>query len=457
MDLRDFIRVLRRHLVVIVAAVVIGLCSGAVVGLTTPQRYEASTQLLVNVDTGSDSTAVELTQGGSYAQQVVGSYSSVLTSSLVLQPVIDDLGLEATPETLARSVSTSVAPNGVIITATVSHPNPGQAARIANAIGDSFATMITDRLERREQNTSYQIRIVPVQPATVPTQPAAPNLPLSTALGAILGLGAGIGIALLREVLDRRIRTLTDVEKAVTAPVLGGVAFDPKASARPLIVANAPLDPRAEAFRSLRTNLRFLFPPHETGVFVVTSAGPSEGKSTTAANLAIALGEAGYRVALVDADLRKPRVAPLFGIEGAIGLTDVLIGRVAVSDVMQRWGRGTFFVLPSGTIPPNPAELLGSDAMITLVDDLKAAFDVVIIDAPPVLPVTDAAVLSRLTTGVLLVAAAEATTTDNLTAAAARIEAAEGRVLGTVVTMLPIRGADKTAYGTYGYGALTKA
>ncbi|BDZ39234.1 CpsD/CapB family tyrosine-protein kinase [Microbacterium suwonense] len=175
-----------------------------------------------------------------------------------------------------------------------------------------------------------------------------------------------------------------------------------------------------------------------------------------AGNLAIALGESGYRVALVDADLRKPRVAGLFGIEGGIGLSDVLIGRVVVSDVMQRWGRGTVFLLPAGTTPPNPAELLGSDAMAALVEDLKAAFDVVIIDAPPVLPVTDAAVLSRLTTGMLLVAAAEATTIDNLTAAAARIDSADGTVLGTVVSMLPIHGADKTAYGTYGYGVPTK-
>ncbi|SJN40833.1 Tyrosine-protein kinase Wzc [Microbacterium esteraromaticum] len=457
MDLRDFIRVFRRQLVVIIAMTVIGLCAGAIVGLVTPQRYEASTQLMVSVDAGSTSSPVELTQGNSYAQQVVESYRSVLTSSLVLQPVIDDLGLDLTTDQLAAKVSTSLGTRGVIITTTVSDANPGQAARIANAIGDSFATVITDELERREQATSYRIRIIPVQPATVPTKPVAPNLPLSIMLGAVLGLGAGIGIALLRQVLDRRIRTLDDVEKAVAAPVLGGVALDPEASARPLIVANAPHDPRAEAFRSLRTNVRFLFPPHGTGVFVVTSPGPSEGKSTTAANLAIALGESGYRVALIDADLRKPRVASLFGIEGAIGLSDVLIGRVSVNDVIQRWGRGTFFVLPSGTVPPNPAELLGSDQMSTLIDDLKAAFDVIIIDAPPVLPVTDAAVLSRLTTGALLVAAAEATTTDNLTAAAERIVAVDGKVLGTVVTMLPVRGADKTAYGTYGYGALAKA
>ncbi|MBN8205347.1 polysaccharide biosynthesis tyrosine autokinase [Microbacterium esteraromaticum] len=455
MDLRDYIRVLRRHLVVVIAATLIGLSAGTLAALLTPQRYEASTQLMVAVDTGDSATSWEMNQANSYAQQVVESYRRVVTSSLVLQPVVDDVGLDFTTQQLASKVDVGVATRGVILTVTVTDANPGQAARIANAIGDSFSTVITDRVEQRD-GAAYSIRIVPLQTATVPTTPAAPNVPMYIALGTLLGLGAGIGIALLRGTLDRRIRRIEDVDKAI-GPVLGGIALDPKAAARPLIMANAPRDPRAEAYRSLRTNVRFLFPIDETGVFVVTSAGPAEGKSTTAANLAIALGEAGYRVALVDADLRKPRVAGLLGIEGAIGLTDVLIGRVAVNDVIQRWGRGTFFALPAGTVPPNPAELLGSDAMRTLIDDLKAAFDVVIIDAPPVLPVTDAAVLSRLTTGVILVVAADVTSGDHLAAAADRITAADGRVLGAVVTMLPIRGADKTAYGTYGYGALAKS
>jgi len=457
MDLRDFIRMLRRQLVVVIAATIIGVCAGAVVGLTTPQRFDASTRMLIAVDSGTSSSAVELNQGSSYAKQVVESYRSVLTSSLVLQPVIDDLGLDLTSAQLAGKVRSSVATQGVIITATVSDANPGQAARIANALADSFSEVITDQLEGRDQAAAYRIRVITVQPAGVPTTAAAPNLPLSLALGAVLGLAAGAGIAVLRELLDRRIRTLADVDAAVDAPALGGIPFDPQIASRPLVVATAPRDPRAEAFRSLRTNVRFLFPGTGPGVFVVTSAGPSEGKSTTAANLAIAFAESGYRVALVDADLRKPRVAEAFGVEGAIGLSDVLIGRVGVSDVMQRWGQGTLFLLPAGTMPPNPAELLGSSAIQTLTDDLKAAFDVIIIDAPPVLPVTDAAVVSRIATGVLLVAAAESTTTDDLAAASARIEAVDSHVLGTVVTMLPIRGADKSAYGTYGYGALASA
>ncbi len=458
MDFHDVIRALRRHLLVVTAATVIGVCAGAVTGLLTPQRFESSVQQLVSVDAGAAASSAELAQASSYALQVTESYRSIITSTLVLRPVIDDLGLELSPTELAVKVRTSVATQGSLITTTVSDPNPGQATRIANAIAESFSTAITEELESREQATAFSIRIVTVQPGVVPTTAAAPNLPLSIALGALLGLAAGVGLAILRSVLDRRIRTLDDVDRAVEAPVIGGIVYDRAVRKRPLIVATAPNDPRAEAYRALRTNLRFLFPTDGTSaVFVVTSAGPSEGKSTTAGNLALALADAGYRVALLDADLRKPRLAKLFGIEGAVGVTDVLLGRVAAHEVMQRWGRNTLFLLPAGTTPPNPAEMLGSYAMQVLIDDLGAAFDVVIIDAPPVLPVTDAAVLSRLATGVLLVAAAEATTTDNLTAAAARIEAAEGRVLGTVVTMLPIRGADKTAYGTYGYGALAKA
>ncbi|MDQ0613802.1 succinoglycan biosynthesis transport protein ExoP [Microbacterium sp. W4I4] len=453
MDLRDLIRVARRQMAVLVAATIIGLCGGLIYSMLTPERYQASVQLMITVDTADASTTGELNLANSYAVQVAESYRAVLNSTLVLRPVIEDLGLGYTAGALASKVTTSLAPRGVIITATVSDGNPGQAARIANAIGESFSTVIADQVERRDEATAYTVKIVTVQPASVPVTPAAPNVPLSITLGAILGLAVGIGLALLRTVLDRRIRTLDDVDKAVDAPVIGGVPFDATSSSRPLAVTSDPHDPRAEAYRTIRTNLRFLFPPNEVGVFVVTSAGPSEGKSTTAANLAIALSESGYRVALIDADLRKPRVAGLFGVEGTIGLTDVLVGRVSISDVMQRWGRGTLFLLPAGTRPPNPAEMLGSSAMEMLVLDLKAAFDVVIIDAPPVLPVTDAAVISRIATGVLLVAAAGATTTDHLSAAAERIHTADSRVLGTIITMLPTRGADKTAYGRYGYSA----
>src|SRR5699024_2401851 len=169
------------------------------------------------------------------------------------------------------------------------------------------------------------------------------------------------------------------------------------------IVHDDPRSPRTEAFRTTRTNLQFFASNDHARVFVVSSAAPGEGKSHVVANLAVALAETGARVALVEADLRRPRLAQVMGIEGAAGLSDVLIARAPLEDVLQPWGPGNLVVLPAGQIPPNPAELLGSKKMRELLDMLRETADYVLIDAPPVLPVTDAAILTNYASGSLLV------------------------------------------------------
>src|SRR5690606_36194033 len=199
----------------------------------------------------------------------------------------------------------------------------------------------------------------------------------------------------LRHVLDTRVRSERDVELITDTAVIGGIVFDPKAATRPLIVQDDPRSPRAESFRTLRTNLQFLEVGQEGRTFVVTSSVQGEGKSTTTANLAIALADSGARVLLVDTDLRRPKIASYMGLEGSVGLTDLIIGRATPADVIQPWGRGRLSVLPAGTIPPNPSELLGSAAMGRLIESLRKDFDVILFDAPPLLPVTDAAILSR--------------------------------------------------------------
>ena len=449
MTIQDYLRVLRRNLVLVVSLLVIGLSIGAVTAITTPTRYSASTELFISAQTSS-ATPAELNLARTYAQQAASSYVAIISSSLVLQPVIDDLALDTTADALASQISASAATSSTAITLTVTDANPGQAARIANAVGDSFTTVVAEHLERPIDTRPSIVRIDTLEAAQVPVTPAAPNIPLIVTLGALLGLAAGVGAAALRAVLDNRIRSIEDVERAVTIPILGGIALDPHAREHPLAIAADPRDRRSEAFRALRTNVTFLAVGGDPAAFVITSAGPGEGKSTTAANLAIAFAETGSRVALLDADLRLPRVAEYFAIEGGIGLTEVLIGRVAASDAMQRWGRGALFVLPSGMIPPNPAELLGSAAMTNLIAELKQAFDIIIIDAPPVGLVTDAAVLSRQADGAILVAAAGKTHTPRLTDAVSSIESVGAKALGVVVTMLPTKGVDKTAYGVYG-------
>lgn len=455
MTVQDYVRLLRRNLVLLISLTLIGLCMGVLTAITTPTRYSASTQLLVSAQAGDTATPAELNLARGYAQQAVISYIDIMPSALVLQPVIDSLDLDLTVAQLSSKVTAAAASTtSTAITLTVSDHNPAQAARIANAIGDSFTAVVAEQLERPIDARPSLVRIDTLEAASVPVSPAAPNIPLTLTVGAMLGLAGGIGVAVLRAILDNRIRTIDDVERAVSAPTLGGIALDPEAKKRPLVVAADARDPRAEAFRSLRTNVKFLDLGEGPMALTVTSAGPGEGKSTTTANLAITFAESGVRVALIDADLRLPRIADYFSIEGGVGLTEVLIGRATASETLQHWGRGALFILPAGTIPPNPAELLGSAAMTVLLNDLKAAFDIIIIDSPPVGLVTDAAVLARQTQGAILVAAAGKTRANRLTDAEETIEKIGAKVLGTVVTMLPTRGADRTGYGVYGaYGA----
>lgn len=451
MQLKDYLALFRRNWLLIVAFTVLGGSLGTVAAVVTPTSYQASTQLYVSVR--NSGAAGDLAQSTNYARQAVTSYVGVVPTALVLDPVIASLGLDETVHDLADRVSATASLNSQVITVTATDPDPSQAAQVANAVATSFSEAVMTELERPVgTETTSRIRVENLEPARVPTDPASPNIRLNIAVGLLLGLALGIGVAVLRTVLDPRVHTISDVESIVDAPVLGGIAFDPDAAKRPLIVQAAPRDPRSEAFRRLRTNLQFFATPAEPPVFVVTSAAPAEGKSTTTANTALALAETGARVALLDADLRKPRVADIFHLEGAVGLSDVLAGRVALSQVIQPWGTGKLFVLPAGTLPPNPAELLGSAAMVRLLAELRTAFDYIVIDAPPLLAVTDAAVISHRATGAILIAAAGSSRRPQLENAVKALESVDARLLGTVVTKVPTRGADSYGYGHYAYG-----
>ena len=452
MELRDYLRILHRNWILILALTILGGAGAYGYSLLQSPTYEASTQLYVSVR--SDSSGVsELAQGTNFARQAVVSFVDVVDSALVLDRVIDDLNLDTTAQRLASSIDASSPTNSVIISIRASNANAELAAAIANSVGKNFADVVVNQLEKPDGNTTSLVKVETIEPALVPTSPSAPHTPLNVALGIVIGLSLGLAFAILRAVLDTRIHSLHDIEAATEAPVLGGIAFDPDAKKRPLIVHADPRNPRAESFRSLRTNLQFVDVDGESRSFVVSSSGPGEGKSTTTANLAIALAETGARVALVDGDLRLPRVADYMGIEGGVGLTDVLIGRAELVDVLQQWGSGRLFVLPSGRTPPNPSELLGSQAMQRTLEALSDAFDYVLVDAPPLLLVTDAAVVSRFTSGVLMIAASGTTKKPQLTAAVQKLEAIGSRLFGVIVTMLPAKGPDSYGYGEYSYTA----
>jgi len=276
--------------------------------------------------------------------------------------------------------------------------------------------------------------------------PVAPKPLRNLGLGLLLGLLVGVGLAVLRERLDTTVKSNAVLTELTSAPTLGTVVFDPSAKRAPLVAQAGGRSPRSEAFRQLRTNLQFINVDQPPRVVVVTSSVPDEGKSSTAVNLAMSIAQAGRTVLLVEGDLRRPRAAEYLGLEGAVGLTNVLVGQVGVDDVLQPWGVGGLWVLPSGSIPPNPSELLASQNMIELLDSLRTRFDVVVIDSPPLLPVTDGAVTAARADGALLVVRYGSTTRAQVSAAAAALHAVDAKLLGCVMNMVSPKDSEAYSY-----------
>jgi succinoglycan biosynthesis transport protein ExoP len=449
-DLRDYLRILRKRWIIIVAATLLGTAASAAVTIATAPEYEAST--LVYIQVQSTGTVGELAQGSTFIQNQVKSFAEVVGTPRVLDSVITTLDLPDSAVGLAQSVVATAPLDTVNVKISVTRDDPMEAAEIANAVTASFREVVGDITASTGAVPTSQVTVSVLKDATTPLSPTSPNTPLNIVLGVIAGLAIGLTIAILREILDTRIRGERDVLALTDAPIIGGISFDPGASERPLIVQDDPRSVRAEAFRTLRTNLQFLEADAGARSFVVTSSIPSEGKTTTAANLAIALADSGAQVVLIDADLRRPKVSDYMGLEGAVGLTDVLIARAELADVLQPWGRGNLVVLPAGAVPPNPSELLGSRAMNALIKSLESEFDVVILDLPPLLPVTDAALVSKLTRGTLLVVAAGRTHKGEFAGAVSSLANVGANLAGVIITMMPTKGPDAYGYGRYGYG-----
>ncbi|WP_065962751.1 polysaccharide biosynthesis tyrosine autokinase [Curtobacterium sp. UCD-KPL2560] len=434
MNFHTLTRLIRRGWVLILGAVLLGIGGGVALDAVVTPQYRASTSLYVSVK--GTSTSSELAQGGSAAEQKVQTFANVARSAVVLQPVIDRLRLDTDVVGLARRVEAQSPIDSVLVSIAVTDTSAARAARTANAIGEQLSTVVTERLEKPTPDGVSPFVIETIQPALAPTAAVSPRLAVNVVGGALLGLLAGFAAAGLRLALDVRLEDREEIESITGAPAIGSIAFDRVVREQPLVVHANAVEQRSEEFRRLRTNLQFLEVERATRSFAVTSSVKGEGKSTTAANLAIALAQNGARVALVDADLRRPRIAHLMGIEGAAGLTDVLIGRMELSDALQPWGRDELVVLPSGQIPPNPAELLGTEAMRRVLAELESDFDVVIVDAPPLLPVTDAAILARLVGGTLLIASMSKTSRKQLAGAVATLRDTGTAPVGAVMTMV---------------------
>jgi len=444
-ELKDYLLILRRRWLLILVSALLGLAGASAATFAVTPEYVSNARVFVT--TSESTSSNEIAAGAQFSLQRVKSYADLATSRELAEMVIADLDLAVGPRELSNQVSAQVVADTVILEISVLDADPGRAQYLTQAYAEAMTVMIRE-LETPPGSTVSLVKGTIVDAASTPTSPVSPNPARNLALGAILGLLLGVGTAVLREVLDTSIKSPEEASAATSAPVLAAIAFDSATRSDPLVTSLPSHAPRAEAFRVLRTNLQFVDVDAESKVFVVTSALPSEGKTTTAVNLAITLTQAGQRVLLIECDLRRPKALSALGIDSAVGVTTVLVGKVSFTDAVQKHDGTDLHVLGSGSIPPNPAELLQSRAMADLLREARIAYDIVIIDAPPLLPVTDAALIAAQSDGALLVLRHGKTTRDQLAGVVDRLQQVDATTIGIVMNMVPNK---RSGYG-YGYG-----
>lgn len=448
MDFNELLRLLRRRWKSIAAMFVLAVALSAALSFTATPTYHSTARIFISTDVSNSADAF---YAGGFAQQRVQSYAELATSGEVMKKVIRRLNLDLTPSELAAKIDASVATNTVIITIDVRDPNARTAQQIAEAEAEELSAYLT-QIETPAGGNTTPVKATVTDQAMFDGSPVAPRTTLNVAVAAILGLLIGLGLAVLRDVLDTSVKRLEDVEDVTAAPVMSFVVHDPAVRSTPLLTDAGSHSARAEAFRLLRTNLQFLDVDDAPRSFVITSPVAGEGKTATATNLAVVLAQAGRRVLLVDGDLRRPSVAKLLGLETAVGMTTVLVGRSDLASSIQVHHESGVHVLASGPVPPNPTEILQARATRELFDLLHGMYDVVIVDAPPLLPVADAAIMTRDADGAIVVVRHGKTTQEQLRQALARVQQVGGRTFGIVVNMSPRRAkgyGDAYTYTTY--------
>jgi capsular exopolysaccharide synthesis family protein len=444
-ELRDFLRTVRKGWPLIVAFVVLGTALGIGATLATKKVYEATVEVFVATSAGT--TATDLANGNTFSQDRVQSYTSIAKAPDVTGAVIDKLGLTLTGEQLANKITADAPQNKVLIDLHVTDNDPQQAATLANAVAQQFDSVV-QRTEQTDATGKPLVKLTVIHPATVPTSPIKPSKTINIGLGFVLGLLVGIGFVVLRDVLDNTVKGPQDFAE-LGVPVLGYIPFDKRTAQSVIAFRSDPHSARSEAYRQLRTNLQFVNVDDSPRVIAITSAIPGEGKTTTAVNLASALAEGGYRVCLVEADLRRPTLAKALGLVGDVGFTTVLIGKAPLEAVLQNAGRN-LAVLTSGEVPPNPTELLMSVHANTIIRQIARQVDYVIIDSAPLLPVADGAEVAALSDATLVVHHAGKSTREQAARSIEALGKVGTRPVGIVLNMITRgRGRYDDEYGYY--------
>ena len=492
--LRSYLLVLRRRKWWVVSLAILGLGASLALSLRQTKQFSATAELLVQT-AGQDVALGNTTQPVTTTD--VQTDLQLASSAPVLTAVRAKLGS-------APGISASEVAQTNVIALTAVSTKPARAALIANTYAQAFVaqtrsvafsnlTAAQTQLQAHIDSLDQQIKglqgkanaatqvtalanqeavlqaevaqlqingavatsgVEVVTPAQPPTSPSSPKPAQDALLGLAAGLLLGLGAAFLRDSLDDTLSSKESAERAGGAPVLAMVPLVSSWKKRKLAVIAVSADatsPAAEAYRSLRTSVQFARQAHDLRALLVTSPAAAEGKTSTLANLGAVFAQAGERVAVVSCDLRRPRLGQFFGLAETKGLTSVLLGEQTLEEALQQApGYDHLWVLGSGPVPPNPAELLNGPAVRQLFGSLREKFDLVLVDSPPVLPVTDAMILSAYADGTLIIVAAGETRRAQLHRTAERFAQAKAPVVGIVLN--EVSREDGYYYGGYRYG-----
>ena len=431
MELTHYFAIARRWWWLLALTTLIGGATAYVASQLVTPTYRATTTMLVVQQQDPGNVGLADLQA---SERLANTFTELVTVRPVLETAIQRGGLRMTPGELDERLTVSSPPTTQLLEVSAEASNPEAARDLANLVAETFIETNQSALGSRPGIVSI------VERADAPLQPAAPSRALNAIIGAFLAFAATATIVGLVEYLDDTVKNDETVARLTGLPVVGYVAqfARPEKPGEQLRAGIDAHSREAEAYRSIRTNVTFSMGA-EGGVkrLLVTSPGPGEGKSTTAANLAVVFGLAGSRVALVDADLRRPTLHRVFGIPNTAGLTNLLASSgISIQEAIQRTTYERVWLLPSGPIPGNPSELLGSGRMNDLLVALEEHVDIVILDTPPALAVTDPAVLSSIVTASIIVVRQGKTRSNELKTAVQRLAVSGRPIAGVVVNRI---------------------
>jgi len=454
-DIREILIVLLKRWYLIAICFILATGSSfAITKFYLKPVYRAQTTLFLGKE--SDKVASLSIADIQVNNQLVSDYRELLKSNLVAESIEKKLGVSAAK--FKRSVNVQTVKDSRIFSISYEDTDPKLAADVVNELALVIKQLASDVIQVK--NVSI------IDAAKVPERPVGPSAKKNVGIAGILGLALAAGLIYLLEIMDYTFKKPEDVERQMELTVIGAVPKfeggkrgknekkDSKENERDylknLITKNDPKAPASEAFREIRTNLHYKSVDKELKTIVITSPALGDGKTVTAVNMAVTLAKSGKKVLLIDSDLRKPKVHLYFGIPNEKGLTNIIKGDIEDKDinVLELKDIPNLSVITSGPIPPNPAEILSSNKMQNLLEDLRGNYDFILLDTPPVGQVTDAAILAGIADGTIMVFACSQTRIDMAKRAKKALESVGSNILGTVLTKLDI---GRARYYSYNY------